>query len=218
MTIQLIDVYKGFENKDLFTAVNLSIAPGETVCIKTGVLDGGTTLLKLMTGLVAPDRGQVLLKSKAFDEHSPKDLFNSVAMCFEEGGLLDVFTNYNNIVLPMLYHFDTEHSEIHDRIYRIAEPLNLIEHLGKEPFQLNDVQKRLLNLCKALVIEPDVLVVDELQSGMSKDIRDSTLSFLLSEQQRLGFSLIMTTTAGDRTDFADRTFEINNNDLVEETA
>lgn len=214
--LTLNDVHKRYGDTILFRGVNLAIGAGETLCIKTGVLDGGTTLLKMLAGLVEADRGTILLEGKPYAEHHPTALFNNVAMCFEEGGVLDVFTNYNNIVLPMLYHLDIEHDVIHERIYSIAEKLDLAPHMGLEPFQLNDVQKRLLNLCKALVVKPKVIIVDELQSGMSNDIRDRVLQFLKDEQQQLQFSIIMTTTAGDRTDFADRVFSIVDHTLIEE--
>lgn len=218
MKLSLVDINKQFDGKILFKDLNFEVMPGETICIKTGVLDGGTTLLKIMAGLQEPSSGKVLLDDKAIVDYQPTDLFNNLAMCFEDGGVLDVFTNYNNIVLPMLYHLDIEHDEIHKRIYRVANKLHLEEHMGKEPFQLNDVQKRLLNLCKALVIEPKLIIIDELQSGMSVDIRDNVIEFLKAEQDEMGFSIVMTTTAGDRTDFADKTFSISDYTLIEEIA
>jgi ABC-type multidrug transport system ATPase subunit len=218
MELAFREVSKTFGDQVLFNNLNFILHPGETVCIKTGVLDGGTTLLKMLAGLVNADSGDILLGGKPYSEHHQTDLFNSIAMCFEDGGVLDVFTNYNNIVLPILYHLDVEPSEIHRRIERIGKQLNLLDHMENEPFQLNDVQKRLLNLCKALVIEPRIIIIDELQSGMSNEMRDHVLNFLKSEQSQRHFSIVMTTTAGDRTDFADRTLAIANQSLIEDVA
>jgi len=217
MKLHVDNISKTYGDIQLFRDTSLLIEPGEIICIKTGVLDGGTTLLKMLAGLTEPDSGKITLNNKVFSEHEPTFLFKNVSMCFEEGGALDVFSNYNNIVLPILYHQDIDPDEIHHRIDRIGTMLNLLDHMDKEPFQLNDVQKRLLNLCRALVIEPSVIIIDELQSGMSKDIRDNVINFLLSEQREKHFSIILTTTAGDRTDFSDRVYRIENYNLIQES-
>lgn len=216
MQLRFNRVSKAFGPVTVFKDLEFCVPEGDVVCIRTGVLDGGTTLLKMMAGLLSADSGEILLGGKRYEAYSDEELFDNVTMCFEEGGLLDVFTNYNNIVFPLLYHLELSQSEINDRIERICSQLYLMDSLELEPCQLNDVQKRLLNLAKALVIEPKVIIVDELQSGMSDEMRDHVLAFLMSEQRRVGFSLIMSVTAGDRIDFANQAWKINNYQLERE--
>ena len=218
MNLNLRHIYKRFGERELFRDLSVDIPKGQICCVRTGVLDGGSTLLKCMAGIIEVDSGAITLDGKPYSHYSSKELFDAVTFCYESGGLMDVFTNYNNILIPLTYHRDISTDETGDRIDRISTALGISECMDYEPFQLNDVQKRLMNLVKALVIQPQLIFVDELQSGMSDEIRDSVLQFLLDEQQRMSYTIVMTVTAGDIVAFADKTYAISDCHLTDEVA
>lgn len=91
----------------------------------------------------------------------------------------------------------------------------MTELLALEPHQLNDVQTRMMNLLRAMVFRPKLILLDEVQSGMSHEMRENMLNVLLREQQEHQYAVVMTVTAGDRTDFADRVLAIHNHQLEE---
>ena len=215
--LQFDNVGLNFDGHEVFRALSWRINRGEIVCVKTGVLDGGSSLLKLSAGLYEPSEGTISIEGLALSDMTEQARFKATCMAFEAGGLLSIFSNYNNIAFPMLYHTDMSASDIAKRIEPLAEALRVSDLLSLEPHQLNDVQTRLMNLLRAMVFRPKLILLDEIQSGMSPEIRENTLSVLLQEQQRYQYAVVMTVTAGDRTDFADRVFGISDLRLGEVT-
>lgn len=211
-----------FDNVDLsyddnlvFKGLNMRVQPGEMVTIETGVLDGGSSLLKLAAGLCEPTAGSVNIDGLALRDMTEQARFKATCMAFEAGGLLSIFTNYNNIAFPMLYHTRLSEKEITARIKPLAKALHLEDLMGLEPHQLNDVQTRLMNLLRAMVFRPKLVLLDEVQSGMSFEMRENMLDVLLREQKRHQYAVVMTVTVGDRTDFADRMLAINHHQVEE---
>lgn len=208
MRLKLDSIDLAFDGRAIFQDLNLQLKPSEIVCVQTGVLDGGSSLLRLAAGLLSPDSGNVVVDGMALKDMTEQARFGATCMGFEAGGLLSIFTNYNNIAFPLLYHTDMSEKAIAERIAPLADALQVKALLQQEPHQLNDVQTRLMNLLRAMVFRPKLVLLDEVQSGMSFEMRENMLNVLLAEQQAHGYSVLMTTTVGDRTDFADRTLAI----------
>ena len=195
--LTLSDVCIRGESGPIFEGLGVEIRAGEFCCIRTGVLDGSTTLLKCMAGMREPDAGRCLLNGRPYSTYSAAELPRQVSFCHEAGGLLSLFNVYENIVLPMVYHWDIEPDTVHDRVVSIANALQIGDCLERRVHELNDVQQRMANLARALLLESGMLLLDELQEGCREK----------------GISIVMTTTAGDRTGFADRHFEIHDRGL-----
>jgi ABC-type transporter Mla maintaining outer membrane lipid asymmetry ATPase subunit MlaF len=214
--LQLKNIHIQFDSQVLFHQLNLSVMAGQICCIRTGLLDGGSTLLRCCAGLVQLTEGEVWLEGRNIEQYSDTELFKRISYCQEQQGLLSIFSNYNNIVLPISYHFDIDKHSLHEQIIRLAEKFNLSQYLHKEPQQLNDVQLGLMTLLRALVIGADIILLDEFQAGMSVEMRDTVLKHILAEKEKHGFTLLMTVTAGDDVSFADRVFQISEKQLKEE--
>jgi len=215
--LELKDIRIQFENNIVFDDLSHCFDTSSITCIKTGVLDGGTSLLKCCAGIIKPALGSVSLDGRSIENINDQDIFNDINFCYESGGLVSIFTVYNNIALPMVYHGKYTEKEIRQRIKDIAKKLGIADLLQVEPHQLNDVHTRLANLTRALVISPKLLLVDELQAGMSPEMREAVLEVLTDYQKRDEFTLIMTTTAGDENSFADYRYKIFEQHLVETT-
>lgn len=212
--LKLIDFSLYFDTLHLFDKVNLQVEPGETVCLETAVLDGGSSFLKCCAGIYQASSGEVLLQDQPVFGLSDSEKFRLVSYCYEHGGLISTFSNYNNIAFPLLYNGVLNKQQINERVQELAARLNLSAMLVKEPHQLNDVQTRLMNLLRGLCVQPKLMLLDEIQSGMSDELIDDTIGLIKQQQHQYGFSIIMTTTAGDVTSFSDRTLTIENKQLV----
>ncbi|EWH11594.1 methionine import ATP-binding protein MetN [Catenovulum agarivorans DS-2] len=217
MSLDVKHFYLGFADLSLFEDAQLSIAEGEIVCLSTGVLDGGTSFLKACAGIVPYQSGTLLVDGEEIS-HMPADkIFRKVAYCYESGGLVSLFTVYNNIALPLKYHRNFDNDFVAKRITSVAELLGIASILEYDVHQLNDVQLRLVNLARALVIRPRLLLADELQSGMSPAMREQILAILKDYCNQTRASLLMTTTAGDSHSIADRVYRIENKKIILES-
>ncbi len=87
--------------------------------------------------------------------------------------------------------------------------------LGMRPHSLNDVQTRLVNLARALVMQPRLLLIDELEGGMSDELLQATMATLRQRQQECPMTIIITTASDLVMSFADRIFRIENCGITE---
>jgi len=200
--LELNDIHLKFGTNTVFENLNLILNYNEILVIKTGVLDGGTSLLKLCNNCLTAQAGITYYEGVV-----------SVGMQFESEGLLSMYTVKENCKLPQTYHTKYKDSVINDNVEKVAQEFELNHLLNKYPYQLNDVQLRLANLLRLLSAKPKIILLDEIQSGMSDKLREGILMKLVKYIRNHNMSLIMTITAGDVDDFSDRKLKIENFNL-----
>ncbi len=211
--LQLSKIHLSFDNNILFDNLNLIVEANKIVIIRTGVLNGGTSLLNLINSTLTPLRGSVHYSGKDSTTLTNFELFKTVGIQFEDEGLLSMYTVKENCQLPLSFHTNLSKGSIINKIAELSSYFEFDEFLDKYPYQLNDVQLKLANLLRVLVIEPKILLLDELQSGMSDQLRRKLLYKLVAYLKKTQ-SIIMTTNAGDVDDFANEKYEISNKNLV----
>ena len=213
--LELQNVRVGPEINPLFKDLSCSFASGAITSIrKGGVLDGSSTLLKYCAGMFQPQAGQINWNAQPVHQLAAGARFRTLSYCFEEGGLVSLFSVYNNIAIPLRYHGICKEGEVEERVRRAVGQLGITHLIHAEPHQLNDVQQRLVNLARAFAIGVDVLLIDELQTGMSQMMYSKIVEQLQQQAER-GRTIVMVTTSGDEDGFADRHLLIRNRTLVE---
>ncbi len=207
--LSLQDLTVGFNGVVLFDKLSHEFSASSITSIrKSQLLDGSSTLLKCCAGILAPNDGSVAFKGTNIEELTDQQRFQHLSYCFEAGGMVSLFTIYNNLAMPLVYHNLYPKREIEERILHTSEELQISHLLDKEPLQLTDVQLRLVNLARALIVDADAIFIDELQSGMSRQIHDCVVSILRKQADR-GKVVVMVTTSGDDDSFADQYLSIN---------
>ncbi|PCI62794.1 MAG: hypothetical protein COB35_02535 [Gammaproteobacteria bacterium] len=210
----LEDIKLCFNRNVVFEKLNFTLAENSIVVIETGVLDGGTSLLKICNATLSPEQGKVYFGDRLSTQLSTNELFQQVGMQFESEGLLSMYTVLENCKLPLSFHSHLSDDVIVEQIVILAAKFGFTHLLDKYPYQLNDVQLRLANLLRLLVIAPKVFLLDEIQAGMSGILRNSILSTLVEHLKETQRSMIMTITAGDVDSFTDTKYQIIDNRLV----
>ena len=184
-----------FADHVLFDDVNLDVYDDDFIVITTGILDGATTLLKSFIGLVDEAKGNIIFEGinvLQADRLQRRYVRKKIGLVYEAAGLISIMNVYQNLSLPLSYHTDLSQREIRDRIHRVAEDLDITDLLDLEPNELNDTQTRIVNLARALVIEPNVLLIDELEGGMSSAMVKTLISVIKHYQKQYRFGVVMT--------------------------
>lgn len=208
-----ITIYAEDQQTKIFSSLSFTIKAGEYFCIRSGSQDGASTLLKTLAGLKESNSGSCRFNDKPILEYTDKEIFQEICMCHEHNGLVSFFTNRQNIIYPVRYHELMTEDLLNERLSHYAEQLGIAELLDLEPWQLNDVQYRLMNVLRALVIEPSVILLDEFQSGMSDDMVAKLTKFLKNLCTTSNLAIVEVVTAGDETNHADQIYQINDNTL-----
>jgi ABC-type transporter Mla maintaining outer membrane lipid asymmetry ATPase subunit MlaF len=167
--IELEDVSLAFGSLKILDGLSLKIVPGQTTVIVGRSGSGKTVLLKLMMGLLRPDRGRVSLFGRDLAKVSDVEVLElrkRMGMLFQNYALFDALTVEENVGFTL-----TENSEIPRRdIDKLAAELIRILGLGGSeqllPSELSGGMKKRVSLARALVANPEVVLFDEPTTGL----------------------------------------------------
>lgn len=209
MTVEIRDLRIEYPDRLLFDHVNLTVDDGELVAVETRVLDGATSLLKGIGGFLTGVAGSVEIDGVELLTDSDLRTRFTIGFVYESEGLLSFYNNFQNISLPLKYHTDMNMQSIMDAVTEVCDLLGIDEALlPLHPHALNDVQTRLVNLARALIARPRLLLIDELEGGMSDELVRDTMTTLRHRQKQDPMAIIVTTASDLVMEHADRTFAI----------
>ena len=170
--------------------VSIRMEPGELVVLVGPSGCGKTTTLRMVAGLERVTSGEILVGDKVVNTVHPSK--RGVALVFQNFALYPHKTARENMAFPL----ESQHvakDEIRRRVDEVAEMLELPEHLGKLPGQLSGGQQQRVSLGRAIVRNPEVLLLDEPLSNLDARLRVTMRTELKRVQRQLGFTAIYVT-------------------------
>ena len=193
-TVALDHVSKSFGDRQVLQDVNLSVAPGETICIVGRSGTGKSVTLKLIIALIKPDAGHIWIDGEDITRLEGSELSRvrrKMGFLFQNAALFDFLTLYDNLALPLRRLTRKSDQEIDEIIDRVLHQVGLSGDREKMPLELSGGMKKRAGLARALVLEPEILMVDEPSSGLDR-ITASEIDDLLIEQKRRTTMIIVT--------------------------
>ncbi|WP_297322416.1 ABC transporter ATP-binding protein [uncultured Bartonella sp.] len=184
--ISIKGLHKSYTSKkdgtiDALEDVNLEIAEGEFVALVGPSGCGKTTLLKILAGLVDSFNGEVILNDVAVTRPSA-----NVGFVFQEPTLLAWRTILQNILLPVeLMHLDKK--LYRDRALMLMETVGLKGFENKLPNELSGGMRQRAGICRALIRDPKVLLMDEpfgALDAMTRELLNSELQNIWLESKK----------------------------------
>jgi phospholipid/cholesterol/gamma-HCH transport system ATP-binding protein len=163
----------GFEGQDLlFEEVDFDFPMQEIVWVKASSGEGRSSLLQLMAGLTSPQRGRFLINDQnvsemSFEEFLPYRL--NIGYGFDFGGVIHNRTLVENVTLPLVYHKMCSASEAQERAEHYFEALGAAKFMDKRPALVPGGIRKLTCLIRALITEPEVLLLDDPSVGLGQD-------------------------------------------------
>lgn len=164
----------GYEGQDpLFEQVDFDFPTGEIVWVKASSGDGRSSLLQLMAGLVTPQKGHYLINDQnvtemSFEEFLPYRL--AIGYGFDFGGLIHNRTLIENVTLPLVYHKICSPDEAQARAEKYFEKLGGTKVKDKRPSMVPGGMRKLTCLIRAIITEPQVLLLDDPSVGLGQDV------------------------------------------------
>ena len=200
----------------LFDRLNVQFPAGTLIGIETDVLDGATSLLKGIGGMLNDIDGRSILNGCNILTMSATERAGKVGFVYEEQGLISLYDVFQNIALPLEFHTDLTFAQTSALIHTTIEALNMPSALLQmQPHELNDVQTRLVNLARALVVSPELLLIDELEGGMPDEMIDSTMKLLKNKARQHNMTVLLTSSNEHVLREVDQVLKIQSNQLVE---
>ena len=200
--VHLKNIVKKFGKTIAVNGINLDINDGEFIVLLGPSGCGKTTTLRVIAGLEKPDEGHVFFGDREVTYLPPRE--RNVSMVFQSYAIWPHMTVYNNIAFPLKIK-KVPREEIDKKVKWAAELLQISELLNRYPHQLSGGQRQRVAVARAIVVEPDVLLMDEPLSNLDALLRVKMRSELKKLQRRIKVTTIYVThdqveamTMGDR--------------------
>jgi osmoprotectant transport system ATP-binding protein len=169
--IELLKVSKTFGNTQAVYPIDLVIPAAETTVLIGPSGCGKSTLLRLIIGLLRPDSGSVRFKGAAITPQNRMAVRIEMGYVIQEGGLFPHLTAFDNIALMARY-LGWKPERIGARIAELADLSRFPSTgLGRYPLQLSGGQRQRVGLMRALMLSPEVLLMDEPLGALDPMIR-----------------------------------------------
>jgi NitT/TauT family transport system ATP-binding protein len=174
--------------------ITLSIKPGEFIAIVGPSGCGKSTFMKLCTGLKPPTQGNVHVDSKKVA--GPLKI---VGMAFQAPNLLPWRTTLDNVLLPLEIvqpyrsNFKHKRDEYIARARKLLETVGLEGNEGKFPWQLSGGMQQRASICRALIHEPELLMLDEPFGALDAFTREELWLVLRDLWQERRFTVVLVT-------------------------
>jgi len=207
--IELKNVSKGFKNKDLYSDVNLTIQKGECVGFVGKNGSGKSVLFKIMSGLVPPDTGSVLIREKRLGDDGV-DFPENVGILINEPGYIDYYSGIKNLMLLAEIRGKIGKDKIRQTMLKVG--LNPDDTAPVRKYSMGMKQK--LGIAQAIMEGQDIIILDEPYNALDFDSNKeiSAILKMLKEDRK---TLILTSHQHEYLDrLCDTLYCIHNKHIV----
>jgi len=203
--VDIIQLTKTFDSGKIIACddINIRIDDDELVVLLGPSGSGKTTALRCIAGLERPDSGKVAIDGLDVTDEPPKT--RDIAFVFQETTLFPHLTVRENIRFGLDRKTKLSTEEKKQRVERTAKKLGISEMLERAPDTLSGGQQQRVGLGRAMVMEPDVFLLDEPFSALDANLRDQLQTEIQQLQKAIETSMIFVThdqneamTIGDR--------------------
>jgi ABC-type Fe3+/spermidine/putrescine transport system ATPase subunit len=188
--VQFKGILKRFGSVVAVEKMDFDIEEGSLVTLLGPSGCGKTTLLRMVAGLEEPTEGDIFIKGVRIND-TPIHKRN-LGMIFQNYALFPHKTIFDNVAFGLKYR-DVSKEEIKEKVTRTLEMVRLPGVENRMPNQLSGGQQQRIAMARAIVIEPDVLLMDEPLSALDENLREEMRREVDNLQQILGVTTIFVT-------------------------
>lgn len=210
--IQIKDVCKAFDQRQVLNNISLSVEEGEIFGLLGPSGAGKTTLIKMLIGLLSATSGNIAILGKELDKKIDES-FPSFGMVLDNDGLYDRLNCYDNLELyAKIYSISNRKKVIND----LLEKVGLIESSKKSVSNLSKGMRQRLSFARAILHSPKIVFLDEPTSGLdpATTLQIHSMMKMLKES---GTTIFLTThNMNEAQKMCDHLALLNEGNIVEE--
>jgi len=192
--IQAVDVHRSFGKQEVLKGVNLRIPQGEILVIIGQSGSGKSVMLRLLIGLLRPNRGQVIIEGTDITQLSGRQLDRvreHFGMLFQGGALFDSMTVFENVAFPLREKTKLSKAEITAKAQNMLDSVGLGEMGYKFPAELSGGMKKRTALARALVTSPSIILFDEPTTGLDPILSRAIHQLIKDTHGAFGYTAII---------------------------
>jgi len=191
--VKLVDVSKAYADATALHPTNLSIESGKTTVLIGPSGCGKSTLLRLIIRLIEPDSGSIEFDGERITPDNIDALRRRIGYVIQEGGLFPHLTARANILL-MARHVRKSREEMQSKLLELCDLTRFSDNLlPRFPVELSGGQRQRVSLMRALMLSPELLLLDEPLGALDPLVRASLQKDLKEIFTRLGHTVLFVT-------------------------
>ena len=190
LAIKIINLFKSYENVKAVNGIDLEIKKGEFYGLLGPNGAGKSTTINSITSLVKPSNGSIEIFGKNIEEDF-RFARSKVGIAHQEVSQ-DLFFPIEQLLYFQAGFYGILRNDSKERIEYLLNKLGLFKHRSKKMRELSGGMKRRLQIAKALVHDPDIIILDEPTAGVDVELRHDLWSYL-QELHSEGKTILLTT-------------------------
>ncbi len=202
---------------EVLKGVDLTVRPGESICILGVSGTGKSTLLHILGTLDVPTDGTVLFEGKDVFSLSQPELAEfrnrRIGFVFQFHYLLPEFTALENVMMPALI-ARTPAAKAKKRAEELLERVGVAHRLTHKPGELSGGEQQRVAIARALMMSPALLLADEPTGNLDPETARTVHELILSLNEKENLTLIVVSHNPELADFMDRAYRLSHGILV----
>lgn len=179
--IKVKDLKLSLGGKQILAGIDFCLPDSENLVILGRSGSGKTVLIKSLLGIYPPDEGFIEIDGTDLyrcHKHELSKLKQRFAMVFQHAALLDSFTVYQNVALPLYERGEKDEELIMQRVLECLKLVGLEHTLQLHPAELSGGMRKRIGIARALVYNPDYIIFDEPVSGLDPITAAETMYYM----------------------------------------
>jgi len=195
--ITINGLYKSFDDKTILNDINLNVYKGENVVVLGRSGAGKSVLIKILIGLLTPDKGYINVLGKEVDKLSGNAL-NAlrlrIGFSFQNSALYDSMNVYQNLAFPLTMNVrNLSKKEIDKTVEEVLEAVGLKDKIKDMPTDLSGGQRKRIGIARTLILKPEIMLYDEPTSGLDPITSQEINTLIINVQKQYNTSSIIIT-------------------------
>jgi phospholipid/cholesterol/gamma-HCH transport system ATP-binding protein len=195
--IEIKGLYKSFGDLEVLKGVDLDIFKGENVAVLGKSGTGKSVLIKILAGLLKPDRGEVMVLGKQVDKLKDKELDAlrlRIGFSFQSSALYDSMNIRQNLAFPLQMNVkNITKGDINLAVEEVLDAVGLKDKMKMMPSDLSGGQRKRIGIARTLILKPEIMFYDEPTSGLDPITSSEINELIIEVQEKYNTSSIIIT-------------------------
>jgi len=195
--ISIKGLYKSFGDLEVLKGIDFTLFKGENVAVLGKSGSGKSVLIKIMVGLLKPDKGEVYVLGKQVDKLDSYELDAlrmRIGFSFQSSALYDSMSVYENLAFPLTMNVkNLGKDEVDAAVEEVLEAVGLKEKILQMPSDLSGGQKKRIGIARTLILKPEIMLYDEPTAGLDPITSAEIIELINQVQQKYNTSSVIIT-------------------------
>jgi phospholipid/cholesterol/gamma-HCH transport system ATP-binding protein len=162
--ISIKGLYKSFGDLEVLKGIDFNLYKGENVAVLGKSGTGKSVLIKIIVGLLRPDRGEVVVLGKEVEKLDRKELDAlrlRIGFSFQNSALYDSMNVYQNLAFPLTMNVkNLSKKEVDDAVIEVLEAVGLENKIKQMPSDLSGGQRKRIGIARTLILKPEIMLYE----------------------------------------------------------